>query len=49
MELPRWLELQEMARQMIGDTNVSDQLPELPELLSRQRERFENPKTSSVT
>ena len=41
MNLPRWVELQEMAKQIIGEPSVSDQLPELPELLSRQKDRFE--------
>ena len=27
IEVPRWLELQELAKQMIGEANVFDQLP----------------------
>ena len=48
LKLPRWLELQQMARQIIGDTDVSEQLPDLPDLLSRQRERFVNSGVSSA-
>ena len=48
LKLHRWLELQKMARQIIGDTDVSEQLPDLPDLLSRQRERFVNSGVSSA-
>ena len=48
LKLPRWLELQKMARQIIGDTDVSEQLPDLPDLPSRQRERFVNSGVSSA-
>ena len=48
LKLPRWLELQKMASQIIGDTDVSEQLPDLPDLLSRQRERFVNSGVSSA-
>lgn len=42
LELPRWQELQQIARKWIGEFHVTDNLPELPDLLSRQKERFEN-------
>ena len=42
LELGRWHELQEIAKKIIGETNISDDLPDLPDLLPNQRMRFEN-------
>ena len=49
IEVPRWRELQELAKQIVGEANVFDQLPKLPELLTRQRERFENANIGSIS
>jgi hypothetical protein len=40
--LARWQELQQLAKQVVGENDAGENLPELPELLSRQKERFES-------
>jgi hypothetical protein len=47
--LARWQRLQELAREVVGDNNASEDLPELPDLLARQRERFENTRVETIT
>jgi superfamily II DNA/RNA helicase len=42
LPLARWQELQQLAKQVVGENDAGENLPELPELLSRQKERFES-------
>ena len=49
LNLARWQHLQELAREVVGGNNVSDDLPELPDLLAKQRERFENTGVETIT
>ena len=42
LPLARWQELQQLAKKVVGENDVEENLPELPELLSRQKERFES-------
>ena len=48
LKVARWQELQELAREVVGETHAVDHLPELPELLTRQRERFESVGTGAI-
>ena len=49
LKVARWQELQVLAREVAGENHAMDHLPELPELLSRQRERFESKGTGAIT
>ena len=49
LNLARWQRLQELAREVVGGNNASDDLPELPDLLAKQRERFENTGVETIT
>ena len=42
LDFNRWTQLQKVAREVIGKTVISEELPKLPELPGRQRERFES-------
>ena len=48
LKVARWQELQVLAREVVGETHAVDHLPELPELLTRQRERFESVGTGAI-
>ena len=41
LEDERWSELQAQAKSLIGKESLMEELPALPEMPSRQRERFE--------
>ncbi len=43
LENERWSELQAQAKSLIGKESHAEELPALPEIPSRQRERFERP------
>ena len=43
LEDERWSELQAQAKSLIGKESLMEELPALPEMPSRQRERFERP------
>ena len=43
LEDDRWSELQAQAKSLIGKESLMEELPALPEMPSRQRERFERP------